>query len=79
MNIALVCVSDFVGSRLIIELGYEKWMDLDKWQSYIYSALTTLHDIRYEGIVRQVETDQEVIVREVSSSLDDELHYWQML
>ena len=70
-TIALVGGSGFVGTRLIVELGTERCANLDKRHSALYNNLTTIHDIRQNGICETLPDNTVSVVLLAAEHRDD--------
>jgi len=69
--IALVGGSGFVGTRLIGELGIDRCANLDKQPSAVYNELTTIQDIREDGIAEAFPVDTRSVVLLAAEHRDD--------
>lgn len=69
--VTLIGGSGFVGTRLIDELGPGRCVNFDKRPSAAYDELTTIQDIRYDGIETALAEDTNTVVLLAAEHRDD--------
>jgi len=67
----LIGASGFVGTRLVEQLGESACLNLDKRQSAKYPAITTLQDIRDEGLDKAIPVGTKEVVLLAAEHRDD--------
>lgn len=69
--ISLIGGSGFVGTRLINELGAERSINIDKRHSVVYNKLTTIQDIRHDGIADAFADETDSVILLAAEHRDD--------